>query len=584
MNSSKIIRLAIRRHLLLAALILLSTAVSVITALIPPVILGRIVDRLSRSQDISLLMILSYFGLILISGVFESGRESLLVIFGQKVTHTLRSALCAKLQKLPADCFVKTQPGVTTSRFVGDVDTVEELFTSGIISMFADLCKVISLFVMIFLRSKGLALMLVLILPLIFIFTRAVQKRMLRAQIDNRAAQGRVTAMVPETIHCIRTIHTLGCEGFMRERYSSGVLQSYRAVERTNFYDAVYSPVINIISAAVIALIYLLAASGRPSVQVFFGMSVGGAVTVVSWVSQIFAPLDSIGMEIQTIQSAAAGVHRIDEFLLQPERPAKEEAPQAAGGAGAEVADARPRKPAASAEDADTAAAMPAIEAGSGSASRDAASHAPAILLSHVTFRYSDGEDVLRDLSLRVDKGERVYLSGRTGAGKSTIFKLILGLYPANEGQVLVNGQDAYRIPDSAHRKIFGYVEQSFRMVPGNIRDQITLFDPAVTQEMVCAAAEIVGLDSVIEKLEKGYDTPCREDLFSQGQWQLLSIARAVAADPEILLLDEITANLDAETELTVLHALSRASANRTVLSISHRLYEEGGSREIKIG
>ena len=576
MSSSKIIRLAIRRHLFLAALILLSTAVSVITALIPPVILGRIVDRLSRSQGISLLMIFSYFGLILISGVFESGRESLLVIFGQKVTHTLRSALCAKLKRLPADCFVKTQPGVTASRFVGDVDTVEELFTSGIISMFADLCKVISLFVMIFLRSKGLALVLVLILPLIFIFTRAVQKRMLRAQIDNRAAQGRVTAMVPETIHSIRTIHTLGCEGFMRERYSRGVLQSYQAVEKTNFYDAVYSPVINIISAAVIALIYLLAASGSHSVQAFFGMSVGGAVTIVSWVSQIFAPLDSIGMEIQTIQSAAAGVHRIDEFLAQPERPAKEEVPQAAAGTAenAGVTDAVMARAATGA----AAAEMPAPEADAGAGKNTAA-----ILLSHVTFRYADGEDVLRDLSLRVNKGERVYLSGRTGAGKSTIFKLILGLYPANEGQVLVNGQDAYRIPDSAHRKIFGYVEQRFRMVPGNIRDQITLFDPSVTQEMVCAAAKTVGLDSVIEKLEKGYDTPCREDLFSQGQWQLLSIARAVAADPEILLLDEITANLDAETELTVLHALSRAAANRTVLSISHRLYEEEGNREIRI-
>lgn len=154
MSKSKIIRLAVRRHLFLAALILLSTAVSVITALIPPVILGRVVDRLSRAQGISLLMIFSYFGLILISGVFESGRESLLVIFGQKVTHTARSALCAKLKRLPADCFVKTQPGVTASRFVGDVDTVEELFTSGIISMFADLCKVISLFVMIFLRKE----------------------------------------------------------------------------------------------------------------------------------------------------------------------------------------------------------------------------------------------------------------------------------------------------------------------------------------------------------------------------------------------------------------------------------------------
>ena len=382
--------------------------------------------------------------------------------------------------------------------------------------------------------------------------------------------------MVPETIHSIRTIHTLGCEGFMRERYSRGVLQSYQAVEKTNFYDAVYSPVINIISAAVIALIYLLAASGSHSVQAFFGMSVGGAVTIVSWVSQIFAPLDSIGMEIQTIQSAAAGVHRIDEFLAQPERPAKEEVPQAAAGTAenAGVTDAVMARAATGA----AAAEMPAPEADAGAGKNTAA-----ILLSHVTFRYADGEDVLRDLSLRVNKGERVYLSGRTGAGKATIFKLILGLYPANEGQVLVNGQDAYRIPDSAHRKIFGYVEQRFRMVPGNIRDQITLFDPSVTQEMVCAAAKTVGLDSVIEKLEKGYDTPCREDLFSQGQWQLLSIARAVAADPEILLLDEITANLDAETELTVLHALSRAAANRTVLSISHRLYEEEGNREIRI-
>lgn len=541
----KIILRTLSRFRLLTAAVILTVAGAVIVSLLPPLVLERIINELTQNQHVPAALGLEYFGLLALAGVLTACRESLLTVLGQKITHSMRSALLQKLDRLPADRLVRQDPGATVSRFVGDVDTVEDLFTSGIISMFADACQMVSIFVILFLRNRGLTLLLLAVLPLVFAFTRAVQKRMLRAQIDNRAAVARVTNFVPETIRCIRTIHNLGRESYMRDRYEEVIGESYRAVNRTNFYDAVYSPVILITNAAVVAVIYVLSASGSAPVRAFFGMSVGTAVAVVNYIAQIFGPLESIGMEIQTIQSALAGVHRINEFLAQPERW---DAPEqivpdkirAAGGSG-----------------------IPCIE------------------FRDVTFGYDMETTVLSHLSLTVMPGEQVTVSGRTGAGKSTMFKLILGLYRPVSGKVLVCGTEASRIADSSKRPLFGYVEQHFRLVPGTVRDQITLYDAAITDAQVRQAAVTVGLDQTIRRLDQGYDTPCTPGLFSQGQWQLLSIARAIAAGPPILLLDEITANLDADTEKTVLTALKKASAGRTVLSISHRLYEDMGGREI---
>ena len=197
------------------------------------------------------------------------------------------------------------------------------------------------------------------------------------------------------------------------------------------------------------------------------------------------------------------------------------------------------------------------------------------IEFQNVTFRYEENDpNIFQGLSFSIKEREHVTLTGRTGAGKSTIFKLLLGLYDPQEGQVLIQGQPASALSDSQRRKIISCVEQNFSLVPGTIRDQITLFDPAISNEQAQYAAQLTGLDEVIGHFPDGYDTPCRPDFFSQGQWQLISIARAVAANPRILLLDEITANLDADTEKNVLAALDRAGNGRTVLSISHRLYE----------
>ena len=541
----KIILRTLSRFRLLTAAVILTVAGAVIVSLLPPLVLERIINELTQNQHVPAALGLEYFGLLALAGVLTACRESLLTVLGQKITHSMRSALLQKLDRLPADRLVRQDPGATVSRFVGDVDTVEDLFTSGIISMFADACQMVSIFVILFLRNRGLTLLLLAVLPLVFAFTRAVQKRMLRAQIDNRAAVARVTNFVPETIRCIRTIHNLGRESYMRDRYEEVIGESYRAVNRTNFYDAVYSPVILITNAAVVAVIYVLSASGSAPVRAFFGMSVGTAVAVVNYIAQIFGPLESIGMEIQTIQSALAGVHRINEFLAQPER-----------------------------WDAPEQIVPDKIRSADGSG-------IPCIEFRDVTFGYDMETTVLSHLSLTVMPGEQVTVSGRTGAGKSTMFKLILGLYRPVSGKVLVCGTEASRIADSSKRPLFGYVEQHFRLVPGTVRDQIALYDAAITDAQVEQAAVTVGLDQTIRRLDQGYDTPCTPGLFSQGQWQLLSIARAIAAEPPILLLDEITANLDADTEKTVLTALKKASAGRTVLSISHRLYEDMGGREI---
>ncbi len=518
--------------------ILLTVLGSVVASLIPPLVLGKVIDQLAAGTALPFSLIAAYFIWILVSGILDSSRESLLIVFGQKITHALRSSLSEKLTHLSADTLNEQEPGALVARFVGDVNTVETLFTSGIISMFADACKMISILFVVWTKTKGLALLLLVLLPIIFLFTRSVQKKTLAAQLANRAAVSRAVNHIPESVHCIRTIHTLGKEPYMEKRYDEYIGQCYRAIEKTNFYDSVYSPVILILNAMIVAVVMLFSASGNAGILAFFGMSVGTCVAIINYIAQVFSPLESLGMEIQTIQSAVAGVSRINHFLAQPERWAADDVP------------------------------------------KDVPSHC--VELRNVTFGY-DENVVLKDVSFFVDTGEQVTLAGRTGAGKSTIFKLLLGLYQPQSGEVLIHGVNAATIADHAKRRIFGYVEQSFQMVPGTVKDQITLFDHSITDEMVYAAAKLVGIHETICHLEHGYQTECAPALLSQGQWQLLSIARAVAAEPQILLLDEITANLDAETEKTVLKALRNVSADRTVVSISHRIYDHTGGKIIEI-
>lgn len=519
--------------------IIISVCGAVITALYPPLVLGKIVDTLTTGSQLPVYLVFLYMAFTVITGLMEATREGLLTIFGQKITHALRSGLMEHFVRLSADSLNKQEPGAVVSRFVGDVDTVENLFTSGIVSMFADACKIISILAVIWFRNKGLATVLIVLLPFLFWFTRHIQKNMLDAQLKNRRAVSRASGHVPETLHNIRTIHNLGKEKYMEKRYDEYISDSYKAMEKTNFYDAVYSPVILILNAVVVAVVMLFSASGNAKVLTLFGMSAGTAVAVINYISQIFSPVESLGMEIQTIQSAIAGVRRINEFFELPVLDNNEELQT--------------------------------------EKTFDSKNDTPYVQFKDVTFGYETDHIVIADKTFVVNRGEQVTLSGRTGAGKSTIFKLLLGLYKPQKGSILINDMNSAAIPDNRKRKIFGYVEQSFHIVPGTVKDQITLYDKSISDEAVIKAAKLTGLHDTIMNFENGYDTQCTQELFSQGQWQLLSIARATAGNPELLLLDEITANLDANTERDVLAALKGVSENRTVISISHRVTARTG-------
>ena len=539
---TRIIGGTIRASKALSALLLAAIAGSVLFALLPPLVLEQIVDALAERRQVTVSLAAGYFLLVAASGLLDAAKESLITVFGQKVTHRVRSAMSAKLLRLPAAYYIEKEPGVTASRFVNDVNTVDSLFASGVISMAADVCRLFSILLVIFTRSKGLGLLLLAAAPLLFWMTRVFQKRMLAAQLESRVAVGRTNQQIPETLKNIRTIRVFHREDYMQRRYGDAIEQGYRAQERSNFYDAVYSPIVVTVSALLVGIVMAASAQGGAA-RSFFGMSAGTAAALIAYVGSFFDPLESIGMEIQNIQSAVAGVRRINEFLREPEREKGAKAPGS-------------------------------VPTG-----------VPAVQLSGVSFSYGKGErEILRDFDLTVQEGESVLLAGRTGAGKSTLVKLILGLYETEAGQVRVFGTPPAGIPEAEKRRWFGYVEQQFRPVPGTVGDQVSLQDPQVSEEQIRKALVTVGLWDTVQSLPEGINTPCGEGLFSQGQLQLLSIARAIVLEPKLLLLDEITANLDSKTEAQVLAALQAASLHRTVLSISHRLYEENGGRKVVIG
>lgn len=539
---TRIIGGTIRASKALSALLLAAIAGSVLFALLPPLVLEQIVDALAERRQVTVSLAAGYFLLVAASGLLDAAKESFITVFGQKVTHRVRSAMSAKLLRLPAAYYIEKEPGVTASRFVNDVNTVDSLFASGVISMAADVCRLFSILLVIFTRSTGLGLLLLAAAPLLFWMTRVFQKRMLAAQMESRVAVGRTNQQIPETLKNIRTIRVFHREDYMQRRYGDAIEQGYRAQERSNFYDAVYSPIVVTVSALLVGIVMAASAQGGAA-RSFFGMSAGTAAALIAYVGSFFDPLESIGMEIQNIQSAVAGVRRINEFLREPEREKGAKAPGS-------------------------------VPTG-----------VPAVQLSGVSFSYGKGErEILRDFDLTVQEGESVLLAGRTGAGKSTLVKLILGLYEPEAGQVRVFGTPPAGIPEAEKRRWFGYVEQQFRPVPGTVGDQVSLQDPQVSEEQIRKALVTVGLWDTVQSLPEGINTPCGEGLFSQGQLQLLSIARAIVLEPKLLLLDEITANLDSKTEAQVLAALQAASLHRTVLSISHRLYEENGGRKVVIG
>lgn len=541
-----------KTHTGIMTVLFLAVCGVVTASLVPPQILKRIIDNnfVAKSNNGLLLMAVSYLGVLLLIGIFDFVKEAVLTVLGQKISKQIRMGMMEKLQKIDAVFFSTNNTGAVVSRFTNDVDAINTLFTSGIIGMLVDCLKIIGIIVSIWMFQAKLGLATLFILPVIYLITRLFQKKMLKAQIENRILVGKVNNHISESFKNIQMIKSFSKEYFMEKTYVKLLLQNFKTVEKVNFYDSIFSPVILIIRALVIGAIVILSSEQLN----YFGISLGMVAASIELISNLFYPVESLGMELQSIQHAVSGIRRVNEFHMEK-------------------------------QDADKIKIDESITNYLYDNSREInndknkvknieKSNKRVLLnLDNVNFAYENGIDVLKNITLQINTQEKVTIIGRTGVGKTTLFKLLMGLIKPSSGNITLNGVEVNSIPNIEKRKVFGYVDQSFHRIKGTVAEQVSLKDNNITREKIEKAIDFVGLTDYVLSLENGYDTQMNNDLlFSQGQKQLLAIARAIVTDPPILLLDEITANLDSITENKIVSVLQKASYKHTIIAISHRL------------
>lgn len=531
-TNSKVVKLIInvfKEYKLLTFLLFFIIIGTIGFSLATPQVLKYIIDDYLTVGGKSLLFpSLLYFATIVLLGIFNFGKEGIITIFGQKIIRKIKEEMMIKLEKIPIGYLSTNESGSVVSRFSNDVEAVGSLFTSGIVSMFVDAFKIIGIVISIWIFSYKLAILVLFIIPAVYFLTREFQKKMLKAQKLYRVLTAKVNNHIPESINNIQMIKSFAKEEYMENKYVDYLDKSYEAMDKINFYDSIFSPIILVLRAVVIAIVVILSSDYLS----FLGISIGTVAAAIELINNIFTPIENLGMELQNIQQSIAGIYRIDEFLNEKEETKKK-------------VDFTYEKIINSNLD---------------------------IELKDVNFNYEEGENILENVNLSIKHKESVTFAGRTGSGKTTLFKLILGLLEPSSGSVTLSNVKVSEIPNYEKRKIFGYVEQSFSFIKGSVGEQISLKDEKISKDDIENAMKFVGLHDYIINLEEGYDTLASPHLFSQGQRQLLSIARAIVTSPPIMLLDEITANLDSETEEKIISVLRGVSSERTVLSISHRL------------
>ncbi|MDF2819923.1 MAG: transporter permease [Clostridiales bacterium] len=523
----------VRENIGIICLLILAIIGVVVMSLIPPQILKLIIDEhlVIKQYDGLIKLALFYMTILILIGLFDFIKEAVLTIVGQKITKEIRYSMMEKLERIRTNYFSSNESGTIVSRFTNDVEAINSLFTNGIIGMIIDLFKIVGILISIWLFSNKLGMITFVLIPLIYIIMRIFQKNMLVAQIKNRILIGKVNNHIPESLKNIQMIKSFSKEDYMEEKYKDYLLDNYASMEKVNFYDSVFSPIIIVIRAVVIASIVILSSKQLN----MLGISLGMIAASIELISNLFSPIENFGMELQSVQLAISGVKRVNEFYYETEENNKDQS-------------------------------ISFQLMGKDTRNFELQFH-------KVSFQYDKGPEILREVSFTIEHFEKVTFIGRTGAGKTTLFKLILGLLEPTSGKITINGIDVTTIPNNEKRKIFGYVEQSFHFIKGTVGEQISLRDTSLTRQAIIDAAKFVGIHEYIQALEKGYDTEVNsDDLFSQGQKQLLAIARAIVTNPPIILFDETTANLDSQTEEKILSVLTESSSNKMLLSISHRL------------
>ncbi len=500
-------------------------------ALVGPRLTEQALDVAIPGKDIGLLGLLAglYVATLLLELTAEYGGLLLTTFVGQRVMYDLRMEIFAHLQRLSVSYFDGNPVGRLMTRVTSDVETLNELFSSGVVTIFGDVFTLLAIMAMMLLIDVKLALVTFAVIPLVWL-TAAIFRRSVRdAFRDIRYRLARLNAYLQERLSGMRVVQLFGREEASAERFAELNREHLAAHLRSITVYAIFFPVVEVLTAVAMAL--LLWYGG---LRVLDGtLTVGILAAFIQYTRRFFQPLQDLSEKFNLLQSAMASSERVFALLDEPVTVPEPASP-------------RP---------------LPRPLRGE-------------VRFEGVWFRYSaDGPWVLRDVSFVASPGKTVALVGHTGAGKTTVVNLLLRFYDPDRGRITVDGVDIRELSTADLRSAIGFVQQDLFLFTGDILHNLTLGAP-IAADAARRAAERVGADRFIERLPSGYGHRLGERgrNLSVGERQLLSFARALALDPRILVLDEATSSVDAEAEAQIQRAIAELMAGRTSLVVAHRL------------
>jgi ABC-type multidrug transport system fused ATPase/permease subunit len=511
------------------ALAIVSLLGATAASLAPPILIGVAVDEVRRGRTDKLgWIVIAFVGAGLAGTVCSYAQTYFTGWTGERMLADLRNHLFRHLQRLSLGFYERNRAGVLISRLTNDVEALDQLVTDGVTSLVQNSLTLIGSAIVLFLLSWKLALATLTVVPLLLVATAIFRKKSSRSYRAVREKLGIVTATLAEDIAGMRVLQAFTRERAAREHFRQVSEEYRRKNHETVVQNALYFPFVDLLSTFATAVVL-----GYGGYLVFEGDTTIGVLTAyLGYVTNFFDPVQQLSQLYSTFLSAVAALDKITEVLV--EEPDVED------------------------------------EDGSVELTR-ARGH---VLFDDVRFSYGTGPEVLHGIDLDVPPGTTVALVGHTGAGKSTIAKLIARFYDPTAGAITIDGVDLRTVRQESLRRQLGIVPQEGFLFAGSVADNVAFGRPEATRDEIAAAARAVGADEFIARLEDGYDTELGERGFrlSLGQRQLVAFARALLADPRILILDEATSSVDIGTERKIEHALRRLLHGRTAFVIAHRL------------